>query len=73
MLSNRKKFYIKSNFTSWYDLNIVINNLNMINTKKKYKKKKINMFNVVYEIDLVKNVMTTCLVLSVRHAQNLFN
>lgn len=71
MLSNRKKFYIKSNFTSWYDLNIVINNLNMINTKKKYKKKKINMFNVVYEIDLVKNVLTTCLVLSVRHAQNL--
>lgn len=71
MLSNRKKFYIKSNFTSWYDLNIVINNLNMINTKKKYKKKKNNMFNVVYEIDLVKNVLTTCLVLSVRHAQNL--
>lgn len=70
MLSNRKKFYIKSNFTSWYDLNIVINNLNMINTKKKYKKKKNNMFNVVYEIDLVKNVLTTCLVLSVRHAQN---
>lgn len=31
---------LKSNFTSWYDLNIVINNLNMINTKKKYKKKK---------------------------------
>lgn len=43
----------------------------MINTKKKYKKKKNNMFNVVYEIDLVKNVLTTCLVLSVRHAQNL--
>lgn len=71
MLSNKKKFYIKSNFTSWYDLNIVINNLNMINIKKKYKKKKINMFNVVYEIDLVKNVLTSCLVLSVRHAQNL--
>lgn len=71
MLSNKKKFYIKSNFTSWYDLNIVINNLNMINIKKKYKKKKINMFNVVYEIDLVKNVLTTCLVSSARHAQNL--
>lgn len=41
MLSNRKKFYIKSNFTSWYDLNIVINNLNMINTKKNTKKKKL--------------------------------